>query len=390
MLRRLDPLATENVTLAHAAGRVCAEPIRTDRPSPPADVSAMDGYALRLSDATQAEGGRLPVAGTILAGQPSQPLERGKAMRIMTGAVVPPGAEAVIRREDTDEGEGWVVLHNAAAIKPGQSIRRRGENGAANEPVLEAGHPVTPAVATALASFGSGRLAVRKRVRVGLIITGDELLEPGEPAADWQIRDSNGPALRTLLHGLPWVNCQRSERAADDRNALMQAVIDALHRSDALLLTGGVSMGTHDFVPEILRQAGCELVFHKLPIRPGKPLLGAIGPRGQLVVGLPGNPMSVMVTARLIGIPLLRKLAGWRHPIQHQPVVRLREYNDSKVISLWLHRPVRVIGDGLAELVPTRGSGDVVSIAKSDGFVQLPPNAGGEGPWPFYRWEVSC
>ena len=135
-------------------------------------------------------------------------------------------------------------------------------------------------------------------------------------------------------------------------------------------------------------EAGREIVFHKLNQRPGKPLLGAIGPRGQLVLGLPGNPMSVMVTARAIAAPLLRRLAGHAQPAPPRPAVTLAEH-DGKTINLWWHRPVRLTADGQAQLIPTRGSGDLVSMARSDGFIQLPPNANTQGPWPFYRWEID-
>ena len=152
-----------------------------------------------------------------------------------------------------------------------------------------------------LVSYGQGDFLVRRRVKVATVITGDELLAPGAPTEDWEIRDSNGPALRTLLAPVPWIDYRGQTHAKDDYESLLSVIREGLAGNDALFVTGGVSMGTHDFVPAALRAAGCRVIFHKLPQRPGFPLLGAIGPEGQLVLGLPGNPLAVMCSARRIG-----------------------------------------------------------------------------------------
>ena len=146
-------------------------------------------------------------------------------------------------------------------------------------------------------------------------------------------------------------------------------------------------MGHHDCVPKAIERAGATRVFHRLPQRPGKPLLGAVGPSGQGVLGLPGNPVSVMVAARRFGAAVLRRLAGFSEPQPAVPMVRLRE-PDGERLALWWHRLVRLVGDGEAELVTSKGSGDLVSAARSDGFVVMPPDGVGEGPWPYYDWAV--
>lgn len=384
MIARVKPLGIETLPWSAAAGRILAEPIATDRPSPPSDVSAMDGYALRLADAATS---RLPVASTLLPGRPAAPLPPGTCVRIMTGAVVPPEAELVIRREDTHELGSHITVDPAvmAKLAAGLSIRRRGENAPAGAQAVVPGSLITPPIMAAAVSFGLATLAVHRRVRVALLITGDELLPPESPAQAWQIRDSNGPALVALLDRCPWIEIVSHQRIADDESELLEATREALGGADALLLTGGVSMGTHDFVPAVLQRAGCSIVFHKLPIRPGNPVLGAVGASGQPIFGLPGNPLSVMVTGRRIAIPVLARRGGLTQ-VTPPATITLREH-DGKTIKLSWSRPVKITAPGQASLVNSKGSGDILSAAQSDGFIEIPPNATGPGPWPFYAWN---
>jgi len=154
-----------------------------------------------------------------------------------------------------------------------------------------------------------------------------------------------------------------------------------------VLLTGGVSAGQYDFVPGVVAALGAKTVFHRLPLRPGGPILGAVGPDGQAILGLPGNPVSVLVTARRLARTVLRHLAGFACASCPVPVVRVTN-DDGRTLNLWWYRLVRLTGPGVAELVPAQGSGDVVALARSDGFVEIPPNASGAGPWPYYGWEA--
>ncbi|MEX0886389.1 MAG: molybdopterin molybdotransferase MoeA [Phycisphaeraceae bacterium] len=386
LLDRLEPVNTETLAAHAAAGRVLAEPVRADRDSPAHDVSAMDGYAVRLADfaATQ-----LPIAGEVITGSDPPAMPRAAALRIFTGGCVPAGADAVIRREDVDERPGHIRLRVPAdTIRRGQNIRRRGENLTAGATVLDAGNPVHPAAAAALATFGHARPLVHRRVRLAALITGDELLPPTAAPEPWQLRDSNGPALHAMFAHLPWIDWQGAIHVRDALDKLTTAVRDRLASCDALLLTGGVSMGDHDHVPAAVRASGGEVIFHKLPIRPGKPLLAAVGPQGQAILGLPGNPVSVMVTARRFAAAALRQRAGFASADPPRPVVRLVDADD-KTIPLWWHRPVRMTAPGEAELVATMGSGDVASTARSDGFIELPPDTAGKGPWPCWPWSVT-
>ncbi|MBI1375049.1 MAG: molybdopterin molybdenumtransferase MoeA [Phycisphaera sp.] len=382
LLQRIEPVAAETVPWQDARGRVLAEPIVADRPSPAADVSSMDGYAVRVSEAKP---GQLDFDHTSLPGRPAPPLPVGKAMRIMTGAVVPDGADCVIRREDVGEHDDHITITADTRLATGQNIRRRGENIAAGDAVVPAGVRVTAAVTAALATFGVTELRVRRALRVAMMITGDEVLDITDACEPWQIRDSNGPTLDHLLASHLPISWTTLDRAVDEYDKLRDQVRERLAACDALLVTGGVSMGTHDFVPDVLRELGCEVVFHKLPIRPGKPVLGAVGPRGQLVMGLPGNPMSVLCTARRLALPALWQRAGLAAPTPRPATVTL-DNADDKSLNLWWHRIVRTTGPGRAELVATKGSGDVASMSRSDGIVEVPPDESGAGPWPYYAW----
>lgn len=381
---KLPVVDDETVALTDATGRVLAEPLRSDRPSPSCDVSAMDGYALRLADLHAPS---IPVAGEAAIGRAPVELPADSAMRIFTGGPVPRGAEAVVKREDVDEHPDHIVLRvPAGSITAGQHIRREGENIAGGRIVVEAGCLVTPAVGSAAAAFGAATLRVRRRLRVATIVTGDELLDPSQQPQAWELRDSNGPGLHALLARHAWLDPVDAQRVADDPEALREAVGQALKRCDALVLTGGVSMGDHDHVPDVLRRCGCETVFHKLPFRPGRPMLGAVGPGGQAVFGLPGNPVSVLATARVLALPVMLRTVGGAP----RPPARVRITNDDgDTLHLHWFRPVRRVGPGEVELIAYRGSGDLVAAARSDGFVHQPPGDERRQLLDFYPWELT-
>ncbi|HHN77441.1 MAG TPA: molybdopterin molybdenumtransferase MoeA [Phycisphaerales bacterium] len=304
----------------------------------------------------------------------------------MTGAPVPEGVFAVIRREDCVEHADRIEITEAtiAAAPAGANIRRLGENCAAGAEITPAGTLVTGPCLGALATVGVTEPVVRRRVRVAVLVTGDEVLPVDSRPEPWQLRDSNGPALAGLLSRHAWLDVDLRPRVADDERTLREAFESALADADAVICTGGVSMGGKDFVPAVVRAAGAEVVFHRLPQKPGKPALGAVSPEGKPILGLPGNPVSVLVTGRRLGLPVLARRAGMIGA-PHPTLVRLTS-RDPKTLKLWWHRPVRLTGPGEAELIPTKGSGDIPSASASDGFVEIPPNDSGEGPFPFYAW----
>lgn len=378
----LPVVESELVPIAEAAGRVLARPLVADRDSPPLDVSAMDGYALRLVDLQV--NSTLPISETAMAGRALSQLAPASAIKIFTGAPVPTGADCVVRREDTTEQPQQVTIHTAASdLRQGQNIRRRGENIGLSQAVLAAGCSLGSAEMAAVASFGGAELAVRRRIRVAVLNTGDELLAPGSPVEPWQIRDSNGPTLEAWLRQLPWVELVAIRRVKDDFDMIRGAIAEQVVACEAVILTGGVSMGDTDHVPGAIAALGGQLAFHRLPIRPGKPVLGGCLD-GTLLLGLPGNPVSVAVTSRVFGQPLLSRIAGLTRP-SFRPWVAVTE-PDTKQLSLVWYRLVECDADGVLRLTDSQGSGDVVSLARSVGFVTLPPNASGVGPWPLTVW----
>jgi molybdopterin molybdotransferase len=324
------------------------------------------------------------VDGPVLPGT----LPQGAALRIVTGAPVPPGAEIVVKREDVEEGGGRVRFSPAAmAMKPGINIRRQGENARAGTPVLAAGMEITPPVAAALASFGCAEPTVRRRVRVGVLVTGDEVLGVGDRPSPYQLRDSNGYTVMNMVSRRAWAEAYRSPTVKDDPGVLLAAMKDLLARADMVITTGGVSMGERDFVPQVIRELGAAVLFHKVNQRPGKPVLGAVLEDGRPIFGLPGNPQSVMVTCRRMVMPVLDRLAGLERSSMGA-LVRL-EQHDGRKLDMWWHRFVRLTQPGMAVLVDISSSGDVIGASRSDGFVELPPGGAGEGPWPYYAWSES-
>lgn len=378
----LEPVAFESRFIHDSAGHVLAEPLLADRDSPPIDVSAMDGYAIRLADL---RGDSLKVVGTAAAGSPPVELHPQTAVRIFTGAPVPSTAEVVVRREDTElVGDQVSFRVRSNELRYGQNIRRRGENIKSGQRLLSKGTLLSAAPMSAVATFGRSELSVFSRVRVSILNTGDELIPPGEAAQPWQIRDSNGLVLETLLRQQSWLNIIHRHSVGDKMESLVAALNTQLAQSDAVLLTGGVSMGDYDFVPEAILQCGGKIIFHRLPIRPGKPILGAIGSKGQLIIGLPGNPVSVAVTAKRLAMPLLKKIAGFT---KENPALFLPISNpDSQLLDLIWYRLVKLVGDGNVELLDSRGSGDLVSLAMSDGFIEVPAGQSGVGPWKYFSW----
>ena len=379
----LRPVAVETLPYLEAAGRVLAEPIAADRDSPPCDNSAMDGYVVRLGDVHPAG---VAVAGDAGIGRPPPALPPGQALRIVTGAPLPAGGEAVIRHEDVRREGAKIVVQAGIELRAGQHIRRQGENVRTGERVSAAGRAVDAAVMSAVATFGAARLRVYRRLRVAALVTGNELRSADSAVEPWELRNSNGPALAAMFTGLPWLEPLRLLHAADDLAAITQVLQQCLEECDAVLLTGGVSMGQHDHVPAAVAAAGGKVLFRKLPIRPGHPVLGAIADNGRAILGLPGNPLSVMVTARRFAAGVLRRLAGFADPLPPPPVVTLSN-PDQAQLPMWWFRPVRLISAGQAELVGSMGSADIVSAAQSDGFVEIPPHNHGTGPWPFWPWS---
>lgn len=382
---RIMPVDAESLPAEASVGRVLAQDVVLDRPSPPCDVSAMDGYAIRTPIPP---GGTLRVLGDALPGRPApaMPPDPDATIRIFTGAPVPRGAACVVQREWFDERTNTVALHDSAKVREGMNIRRKGENGQPGEVVCHAGRTISPGVLSATVSCGMASVRVRRPLRIGVLVTGDEVLSADERLEEWSLRDSNGPALFAMFSGRPWIGRVECRHAGDEPRAIAAAAKALLDENDALVITGGVSAGDHDHVPSVLAGLGIETVFHKLAIRPGKPVLGAVDPAGRPVLGLPGNPVSVMVTGTLLALPALRARAG----MDELPQAGCVEVEGEACAppSLAWFPLVHLQVDGRAALVASRGSGDWIAAARSDGFIEVPPGQTARGIRRYIPWCV--
>lgn len=382
---RISPVRHEQIDWSDAPGRVLAARTRLDRPSPACDVSAMDGYALSF---LQTHNRPLRVHSTSTPGvqAPPMPDDADAVVRIFTGAMVPRGTRAIVQRELVIESGQTITLTEKATLREGQNIRHAGENAPADLSFAEPGAIVTPGVLAGLAACGHERLSVYRPLRVAVLVTGDEVLPIDTKPEPWQLRDSNGPALRAMLASIPWIGTITHTTERDHHNTLRNTAQQLIESHDALLVTGGISAGDHDHVPAVLREIGVKKVFHKLAIRPGKPVFGGVTPDGKPVMGLPGNPVSVMVTARLLALPALLARAGTGGgAMPPTPMVQINETATAPP-HLWWYPLVRHVAVGRTELVPGNGSGDWVAAAGSVGFIEVPPGEPAQGLRPFHAW----
>jgi molybdopterin molybdotransferase len=305
VLAAVRPLPAEDVALDRALGRVLAADAAAAEDLPPFDASAMDGFAVPAGEA-----GVLTVVAESRAGAPATiPLRRGEAIRISTGAVVPEGTHAVVPVEQTEPGGGASPERvRVPATEAGANVRRAGEDVRAGEVVLRAGAELGPAEVAVLASLGLPRVACATRPRVAVLATGDELVAPGAELEPGQIRDSNAYAIAAQAQRAGAELVERSH-VRDHAEATRAALAAALESADVVCVTGGVSVGPHDHVKPALAELGVEERFWGVRLQPGKPTW--FGERdGRLVFGLPGNPVSAMVTFQLFALPALRALQG--------------------------------------------------------------------------------
>jgi molybdopterin molybdotransferase len=315
ILAACRPLAAETVTVATALDRVLAQDVVGGEDLPPFDNTAMDGFAVATDGRELAPGCEFAVAGSQAAGDGMAHAETG-ACEIMTGASLPAGLDAVLPVElatvlTRDDSGRPTRIRLDATVTPGAHVRRRGQDVAAGQCVMVAGTRITPAARMLLAALGVASVSVRSKVPVALLTTGRELVDdPRQRLAPGQIRNSNRPYLsdRIAQVGGVLVHC---ESVVDDPAVFLEALARSVAAdAEVVLSTGAVSMGRHDFVPDALRGLGAGIVFHKVAIRPGKPLLFARLPGGQLYFGLPGNPVSSAVGMRFFVEPALRAMLG--------------------------------------------------------------------------------
>lgn len=405
--RRLEPfaraLAPVMVGRREAAGRVLARPVAATVDVPAADVSAMDGFAVAGAPEAGSSGSDrpLPVAGTITAGDPpGRRLPEGAALRIMTGAPLPDGADRVVpveRSRVAQEGGGETVALEGPS-EAGDHIRRRGEVVRSGDPLLSAGTLLTPGALAVLATHGHARVAVHRRPRVSLVVTGDEVVSPDSEPGPGKLRDSHTDFVLAACRTLG-IEARALGIAPDEPEALRDLVAQGLE-GDVLLLSGGVSMGERDLVADALQELGCETLFHGVAVQPGKPLLaavaaarheadGSVSGAPTLVFGLPGNPASVMAGFWLFVRPVLRRLVGrpdgfWRGALAGELAGPLP---GAKGRDRFLPAEVAFEAGTLRVTpAPPVGSHDLGAYARGTALVRVP--AGSEPRRPGDRCEV--
>jgi len=372
ILTGLSPTPAETVALPEAWGRVLARPVAARLTQPPADVSAMDGYALRAADASL--GARLRVAGASPAGHPfTGTVGPGEAVRIFTGGAVPPGADAILLQEDATAEGGHVLVNEAP--RAGRWIRRAGLDFAAGAELLPASRQLTARDIGLAAAANHPWLHVHRRPRIGILATGDEIALPGEPIPAGGIVSSNAHALAALIRasgGDPLV----LPIAPDDRDAIA-AIAGAATRCDLLVTTGGASVGEHDLVQSALGPQGFSLDFWKIAMRPGKPLIwGDL--RGTPMLGLPGNPVSALVCAVVFLIPALRRLSGLHAgPVETRTALlgRAMEANDRRQDYVRAELSRGPGGQLIATPFPVQDSSMLATLARADALVIRAPHA---------------
>jgi molybdopterin molybdotransferase len=378
ILGEAEALPDEPRSLAGCLGMVLAEDLVAAHDVPPFDNSAMDGYAVFASDtvgASSEQPATLLLAGTIPAGHSADSrLSPGQATRIMTGAPMPNAADAVVQLEITKEAGDSVLIFEAA--KPGKNVRQAGGDVAEGSRVLEAGTVLGPAEIGMAASLGLSALAVHRRPRVAIVSTGSELVEVGLPLGPGQIHNSNGVSLRALCQQLG-IEPDMLGIAADDRAAIRELISKGLEY-DVLLTSGGVSVGAFDFVKEIQADLGVEQLLWGVAMKPGKPLV--FGKRNRtLVFGLPGNPVSAMVSFELFVHPALLRLMGYRktaRPLHKATIVEDLEALKERVhvvrVKMW-----RDEDRWKATSTGDQGSGRMRSMVGANGLVFVPAGSGG-------------
>jgi len=389
LLDEVRPVATQIVRLESALGRVLARDVISPLALPPWDNSSMDGYAVRAADVRGARGDTpvaLPVTETVAAGgTPTTVLAPGTAIRIMTGAPIPGGADSVIRIEDTDRGVEKVLIYDARDA--GRNVRPRGEDLSEGAIALTAGTVIGPSQLGVLASVGAATVTVFRRPRVAVLATGDELVDVerfDEVLAGRRIVSSNSYTIRAAA-SLAGADVVDLGIAPDDREQLRAKLEQARdQRCDLLLTSGGVSVGTFDYTRQVLRELGAEMRFWRVKIRPGGPLgFGLLN--GMPWLGLPGNPVSAMVTFELFGRPVIRRLRGEPMPFPRTFDVVVDE---EVSIAAPLTHFFRVVVEPSADRVPhvrltgPQGSGLLTSMAKADALLIVPLEQYGRGPVP--------
>jgi molybdopterin molybdotransferase len=378
VLERVPRLDSEPVALRAALGRVLAEDVRSSEPVPRFDNSAMDGFAVRAADTGGANPGQpveLALVDESRAGRPAEAaLQQGEAIAISTGAALPAGADAVVRVEDTGRTDAGIAV--SAEVEPGRDIRRAGEDISAGETVIEAGAMLGAAELGVLASLDFAEPLCAVTPRLSLLTTGDELIELGEQARPGAVRNTNAYALPPLAEeaGAEVVSIAK---VGDDAAATTQA-IESMLECDLAVICGGVSVGEHDHVKRALAELGVEQVFWGVALRPGRPTWFGVARSGALVFGLPGNPVSAVVTFVLFARPALRAMQGADPAAVRVAATLAEDYRKRPGRAHAVRCTLTPDGDGLrARPTGPQGSHVLTSMLGADGLAIIPADSAG-------------
>jgi len=373
ILKNFSPLPAETVGLGEAFGRVLAVDVRARMTQPPLAVSAMDGYAVRAADVVEVPA-TLKVVGAVPAGQVFDgAIGPGEALRIFTGAPLPEGADSIVIQEDTEAGDGQVTVKESC--KAGNYVRPAGLDFAEGDAGPRAGRQLSARDVGLIAAMNHPWVQVRRRPRVAILSTGDEVVMPGEPLAPGRIVSSNGLALAAFVKACGGEPLQLG--IAPDKEEQLAALAAGARGADLLLTAGGASVGDHDLVQKVLGEHGLELDFWRIAMRPGKPLMfGRLG--DTPMIGLPGNPVSALVCSLLFARPAMNALLGLdlpAHPLEQMVLGADLAANDRR--QDYLRSTIAVNGDGRRRATPysRQDSAMLALLASADGLIVRPPHA---------------
>ena len=370
ILAAMPAFDSESVSTNSSGGRILHQSVVAERDQPPFDRVMMDGIALSFGDFDSGVRS-FPIQATQAAGDEQLSLENGKCIEIMTGASLPNGADCIVPVERIRVTDGNAAIEAGYTAKQRQFIHPRGSDHKAGNKLLNAGKRVSPMDIAIINSCGLTDIEVSKSPTIRMISTGNELVPAGEPIEPHQIRMSNGPAVIAMLeqHGF---DDTEHDHIVDEPELLKDRIGNHLDNADILILSGGVSMGKADYIPQVLGDLGVKVVFHKISQRPGKPMWFGMGPNKQAVFALPGNPVSTLVCCRQYVIPALNTASGLAEP---QPEFAALTQDVSFEPELTCFLPVKLLsntgGQILAMPVQTNTSGDFAALSGTDGYIEL-------------------
>jgi len=370
ILAAIPEFATESVPVAGATGRVLQQSIVAERDQPPFDRVTMDGIAFAFADFENGKR-QFSIQATQAAGDPALSLESGNCIEIMTGASLPDGADCIVPVERINVTDDVAEIESGYDAKQRQFIHARGSDHVKDTELLTSGTRISPMDIAIIASCGLTEVDVSAAPTIRVISTGNELVPAGEPIKPHQIRMSNGPAMIATLEQHGYTDSEH-DHLVDEPEILNQRIAEHLGEADVLILSGGVSMGKADYIPQVLDELGVDVVFHKISQRPGKPMWFGMGPDGQAVFALPGNPVSALVCTRQYVIPALNAASGLREsPPEFASLAQEVTFKPKLTCFLPVKLVSSVNGQTLAMPVHTNTSGDFASLSGTDGYIEL-------------------